>query len=74
VRRDIAEIATLSFTDLSGFLSEVTIKLQQAINVTTNLIEKRDKGDNLFDCEQELRESVEKLLLKIASIDCTIKP
>lgn len=58
------------FNSLTPFLADAVVKLEQAIDVTTQVIEGRaspSAGSKLVHCEQELRESIEKLLTEIAA-------
>jgi len=61
-----SEAANLSFSDLSPSIRDVTEKLDQAIEAITSIIEKRVDGQVLVKSEEELTESVEKLITEIA--------
>jgi hypothetical protein len=65
----VVEIVRQSFNSLYPTLIEVDKKLDNAINITTQYIEGKEKdSSNLVASEQELRVSIEQLLKEIALI------
>ena len=64
----IIEVTSSSFDNLCPFVTSVTEKLDQAIEVTTQIIGRQDPAKRLVDCERELAESVEKLITEVARI------
>ena len=55
------------FTNLTLFLSGAITKLEQAEQVTMAVIERKADGARLIECENELRQSIETLLVEVAS-------
>ncbi len=64
----IAGVASLSFNDLSPFITNITAKLETAIEATTQYIEGQGGGKPLTNYERELTESVEELIAEIAKV------
>ena len=64
----IAEVAYSSFDSLSPFITNVAVKLEKAVEVSTQVIEHKANGKALVNSERELTESVEKLITELAKI------
>jgi hypothetical protein len=70
----ILEVVSSPFLqNLHTFLVDVTKKLEQAIEATTQIIEHSDPSKDVVDCERELSESVEQLLIEVARIKRKIR-
>ena len=64
----IIEVTSLSFKNLSSLVKSVIVKLDQVIHATTQVINHQDPAKELVDCENELTESIEALIIEIAKI------